>query len=223
MQQSEEKKLEGLKAIEEGEEFKAFQGMIEEGKRLEGERNSFRQEVVQVLSPVAKPLGRMAKLVASKRMFLDKHEEELLGLYLEKPLEAVKLDPKAEALKKILVELEKGLEAETVGLKEKEKEKKLEAVKGLLARNSFERFWKLNRIKVKENELAKRKAESQVYRKKEEAERMLAEVRRELEEKGLEKEELKARQKRLSEERVGLIGRAEEELGKMLGREVRLG
>lgn len=222
LQEREEERVESLEKVKESEEYRELEAMGEEEKALGEERSAFSQEVVQLLSPVAKPLSRMAKMAAAEKLFLDRHEEELLNLYLEKPLEAVKLDPKAEALKRLLRELEKGLEDETIGLKEKEKDKRLDAVKGLLEKNAFERFWQLNRLKVKENELAKRKGESQAGQKLEEAERRLDAVRAELEEKGLEKEELKARQDKLEGERAGLVGQAEESLEKMMGREVKL-
>jgi len=106
-----------------------------------------KEKFITLIGEVEKPLNRFLQLVSSKKYIIPKEEEELLNLYLQNFLFAIKKDPKAITLNKLLNELEKMLQDSTIVLKEKEKDKKLSTLQDLIEFDfDYEIFQKLKYV-----------------------------------------------------------------------------
>jgi hypothetical protein len=123
---------------------------------------------------VDRPLQRFNQLVESGRWVLPSKEKEILGLFLTNPVLALKSDPKAELFKKVLAEVIKAIEDNSVELKEKEKEKRLEALQEIINFDFFGKvFWRMNELQRKQDELNKEISKSDA---KKELEKMITEI-----------------------------------------------
>ncbi|MCR4335103.1 MAG: hypothetical protein NUV57_01045 [archaeon] len=108
------------------------------------------------LAPVEKILKRLQSVAESTKL-LDLKEKELLGFLLETPASAVALDPKGTVFRSVIVKAEKLVKEGTIPLKNKEKEKKAEALSNLIEKDFFsEYFWKLNNIQSDINMIEKK-------------------------------------------------------------------
>lgn len=113
-------------------------------------------EVSSLLGSVDKPLQRLNSLSESNRWLLRDDQKEILELILTNPLIALKKDAKAEKFKSVLEETKKAIEDGKIELKEKEREKRLNALNELLVFDFFENvFWKLNEIQKEQDRLNK--------------------------------------------------------------------
>ncbi len=113
-------------------------------------------EVSSLLGSVDRPLQRLNSLSESNRWVLREDQKEILELILTNPLLALKKDTKAEKFKSVLEEVKKAIEEGKIELKEKEREKRLNALNELLVFDFFENvFWKLNEIQKEQDRLTK--------------------------------------------------------------------
>jgi hypothetical protein len=165
--EAEKKKALLAKQLKEAEEFKKSAGMNrvagleEERARLLERKQELRLEVSSLMSSVDRPLQRFHSLVDSGRWVLRNEQREILDLVLKNPLIALKKDPKAEKFKSVLEEVKKAILEGKVELKEKEREKRLNALDELLVFDFFENvFWKLNEIQKGQDRIEKELAES---------------------------------------------------------------
>jgi len=144
----EKAKLEsGLEAIRQGPEFKSISSLNERKALLLRKKQAAKTELVEIFAKVEKPLHRLEKAAKARKLFLPEKQAMLLSELLASPFRALKLDPKAESLKLVLLEAKKAIESGLIELKPREHEKKLAVLQELLSFDFFaEIFWKFNRL-----------------------------------------------------------------------------
>ena len=122
-------------------------------EKLRARQKDLKNRLQGMLAYVDRPLRRFLKLVQAGNYSLEKKQEKILDTYLEDPFTAIKQDPEAKALKKLLSDLKPLLESDRVGLKDdRERERRLAALHELLGYDFFtEIFSKFNAL---EEELA---------------------------------------------------------------------
>ncbi len=170
-----------------GEKMIVIKQLEEEKQKLLSEKQELKTEVSSLLSTIDKPLQRFKQLVDSGRWKLSREEKNTLDGFITNPIIALRADPKGENFKKILTNIVKAIEDEKIDFKEKEKEKKLQALNDIIAFDFFDKmFWRMNEIQKKQIELEKSLAESKYYDEKEKLESKLHESKRVL----VEKEDL---------------------------------
>jgi hypothetical protein len=169
----EEKNIEGKKIeekieeIEKREDFIKIDLLEKEKSELFEKKQQLRIEVSSMLSTIEKPLQRFNSLVKSKRWIINNEKEEVLQEFLNNPLQALKKDLNGAKFKEILKEVKKAIEEEKIDLKEKEKEKRLNALQELISFDFFENvFWKLNGIQKRKNEIETLLKENQSLKEK---------------------------------------------------------
>jgi hypothetical protein len=117
-------------------------------------RESVTAEYYSVISKADKAIRRFIKSVDAGVCFLGKDDKELLIAYTENPEEAAKKDPSAVRFRQLLAEIGKAIEEGRLKLKEKEKGKRLGAIKELVSYDCFTNlFWKLNGLEAEKNTL----------------------------------------------------------------------
>ncbi len=198
------------------EEFKSHKSLLDRKKKLEEEKARAGQKALDAITSINKPLTRLSAIAESEKFPMEKNEVEMLKKYLENPLGALKHDPKAENLKKILEEAETAIAENAIAFKdEKEKQKKLSAIREAKKFDYFgEIFWKTNEIdrekavveqKISESTAIRRKQE--LEKEKERAEARIRETeearKRTLEALEREKKEFKEKKKALAEKNAG--------------------
>lgn len=113
------------------------------------------ERVVVMFGECEKPIRRFLQLASSGKYVITVEEQELLRLYLHDPNWAIRKDPKAVSLKKMLSEIEALVKDSKIVLKEKEKQKRLESLARLREFDFFgEVFWNLNSIDVDQNNIS---------------------------------------------------------------------
>ena len=128
---------------------------------LTSQKQDLKTEISALLINIDRPLQRFKQLIDSERWRLPKEEKEMLRDFMDNPVLALKKDPKAEVFKKILNEVRKAIEDGEVELKEKEKEKRLQALQEIIKFDFFGNvFWRMNEIQKKQAELNKALEES---------------------------------------------------------------
>jgi len=136
-----------LERIVSSPEFKMVSELNEKKARLLREKQKAKTSVLNLFAKVEKPLHRLDKACKARKLFLEPDKASFLHSLLQNPFQALKLDPKAETLKAVLFETKKAIEAGTIELKEKEKEKKISILDELLSFDFFgETFWLFNKI-----------------------------------------------------------------------------
>ncbi|MDD3083939.1 MAG: hypothetical protein PHP82_02875 [Candidatus ainarchaeum sp.] len=149
-------KLEEEKIIElkQSDELKEIKNIEEEKSKILEEKQQLKTEISSMLSTIDKPLQRFNALVKSGRWKIQKEKAELLENFITNPLFALKKDVNGKQFKEILIEIKKAINDEKIELKEKEKEKRIDALQELIAFDFFEKvFWKLNEIQKRQNEI----------------------------------------------------------------------
>jgi hypothetical protein len=163
----EEKKsllLEQKKDIEnfkQGEGMEKLNELEKEKRKILENKQELKLEVASLIASVDRPLQRFKSLSDSGRWVLRNEDREILDLVMTNPLIALKKDPKAERFKSILGEVKKAIIDGKVELKEKEMEKRLNALDELLVFDFFENvFWKLNDIQKRQDQINKELSEN---------------------------------------------------------------
>jgi hypothetical protein len=145
-----------LNGFKESSEFKKLDSLHEEKASLLREKQEAKTELVSLISSIDRPLKRLSRSVASGRYVLPRALVPILNQLEQNPLQLFKLDPEGELVKTLLIELRKAIESGAVELKDKEREKKLDAIKEHLAFNFFSRvFRKFKEIDLKLQEVEK--------------------------------------------------------------------
>jgi hypothetical protein len=127
-----------------------------EGKKssLGAQKQALKTEIASLLATIDRPLQRFQSLVASGRWKISKEHENVLNGFITNPMLGLKSDPGGEKFKEILQEIVKAIEDGKIDLKEKEKEKRMNALNEILTFNFFEQvFWKLNEIQKQQKEV----------------------------------------------------------------------
>jgi hypothetical protein len=202
-----------------GKESIELKKLEEDLAKLTSQKQDLKTEISALLINIDRPLQRFKQLVDSGRWRIPKEEKDMLQEFIDNPILALKKDPKAEVFKKVLNEVRKAVEEGEVELKEKEKEKRLQALQEIINFDFFGNvFWKMNEIQKKQGELNKALEESPAKAVLENEEKKLGVLEKELsaleekmdsvrkEEQGIGKE---------IEKEIGIIKKfAEECLGK---------
>jgi hypothetical protein len=210
-----------IKEMENSEELKKIKEIEEEISKANNEKQSLKLEVSSMLSTIDRPLQRFEGLIKSGRWKIDKEKEELLGDFMKNPLIALKRDINGKKFKEILEEILKAIEDEKIDLKEKEKEKRIDALQELINFDFFEKvFWKLNEIQKKQSELNKKMKENKsiqiINEKKEKKEKMkkeIEELRKEIE---IEKNKIKEKNEKNEKNKAILEAFTEKTIGKQV-------
>ena len=136
-----------LRRLREGDEFRQIDDLNESKASLLRDKQSAKTELLDLFAKIEKPLHRLDKAVKARKVFLPGKQAGFLHQLLQNPFRALKLDPKAETLRAVLVETRKAIESGVIELKPREKEKKLASLQELLSFDFFnEIFWKFNKI-----------------------------------------------------------------------------
>ncbi|MFA5125687.1 MAG: hypothetical protein WC462_01660 [archaeon] len=139
-----------------GKEMVEIKHLEEEITNLMNKKQEVKTEISALLLNIDRPLQRFKQLVDSGRWKISREEKEMLEQFLVNPIIALKKDPKAELFKKVLVEIKKAIEDNMVELKDKEREKRLEALQEIINFDFFGKvFWKMNEIQKKQTEINK--------------------------------------------------------------------
>ncbi len=184
-----EKKFSDLKqklsALEQSAEFKAIAELDSIKKLALEKKEKLRSELVDLLAPLDKPLRRLESLSKSGAFLLEKNEKDFLRMFLREPLLAIKQDPRADSLKKILKELKGAIDSGKVSLKgEKDKQKRLDAINSLVSFDFFSNFfWKANQAEVELQKTEKELLHNSATQEKADSERELNYLEKELLEK----------------------------------------
>jgi len=137
----------GLQRLRESSEFKSIASLNEKKAEFLRQKQHAKTELLDMFAKVEKPLHRLDKAAKARKHFLPGKQAEFLHALLLNPFRALKLDPKAETLKQVLVEARKAIESGTVELKEREREKKLAVLQEMLSFDFFsEIFWRFNNL-----------------------------------------------------------------------------
>jgi hypothetical protein len=145
--QKAQQKNEDLKS---GDEVKVLNNLEVEKKKLLDEKQQLKVEISSMLSTIDRPLQRFRALVDSGRWVMRKDEKDLLIAFITNPVLALKKDVNGKRFKEILKEIIKAIEEGKIELKDREKEKRLGALRELINFNFFEKiFWRLNEIQRK--------------------------------------------------------------------------
>jgi hypothetical protein len=124
--------------------------------KLANEKQDLKLQISALLLNIDRPLGRYKQIVDSGRKKVSKEEKEMLDLFITNPILALKKDPKAELFKKILKDMKELVESGEIELKDKEKEKRLEALEEIIKFDFFGSvFWKMNELQKKQLDLNK--------------------------------------------------------------------
>lgn len=150
-------------------------------KALFDEKGALRQKFLAVLEKVDKPLTRFLKIAASSDGVVPHEERDLANSYFQNVLVASKRDPKGEQLKKILSRVLAMVEDGTISMKEKEKEKRVQALREVMEYDFFsEVFWKLNSLESEILGVERRISEFPLNKKISDANNELSSAKREL-------------------------------------------
>ena len=155
-----------LKELRQGPGFKEIASLDEQKAGLLREKQAAKTELLDIFAKIEKPLHRLGKAVKAGKILVAEKQASFLNRLLLNPVKALKLDPKAETLKLILLETKSAIESGLIELKPKEKEKKLAVISELLSFDFFsESFWKLNRIDAEILAIEKQLASSSAVEK----------------------------------------------------------
>jgi len=148
-----------------GEGMVGLQKLEKEKSSLATQKQELKSEISSLLATIDRPLQRFNSLVSSGRWILGKEKQAILEGMLTNPLLALKKDPRGEKFKEILEEVVKAIQDRKIELKDREKEKRLNALNELLTFNFFEKvFWKLNDIQKKQTTLEGKLTENTVQK-----------------------------------------------------------
>lgn len=187
LKQKRKELLEEIDAKKTSSQAQELNELTQQKNELLAKKNKIREKIFELMSGVEKPMRRFLQLSEAGGFPMAFEEKELLNEYLSNPFNAVKKDIKAEKLKKFLSQLKPLIENETIGLKDKEKEKKLAAVDFLLSFNFFDNvFWELNKVETQFLELSKQIEKIELNRKLNYLEAELKRIEKELEDKQIE-------------------------------------
>ncbi|HPM85584.1 MAG TPA: hypothetical protein PLI99_00645 [archaeon] len=195
------------KIIKKQEELKKYEDKIDSNKsnpkfleiiqaekelsELTNEKQDLKLQISALLLNIDRPLQRYKQLLESGRKKGSKEEKETINLFITNPLLALKKDPKAIMFKKILKDIRESILEGEIDLKEKEKEKRLEALDEIIKYDFFGTvFWKMNELQKKQIELNKSISSNPIKKDIEEENKNLKEMDSELKELVKKTEEL---------------------------------
>ena len=150
-----EKSLNEKTTSKDSAEFRSLESKKESFEHAkEKQIQSFNTEI----APAEKVLKRMYSLSESAPLLPSK-EKELLRLILVSPSSAFTVDPKGLGAKNIFIKAEKMINDGSIVLKDKEKQKRLNAISSLLEKDFFsDCFWNLNQVQADLIQVRKRLA-----------------------------------------------------------------
>lgn len=173
-----EKRLDEFRNSGESAELAAIKEKL---SMIEREKQEISTGLLSKLSPIDKPMHRLLKLANSGNVALGSSEQETLRGYLESPVLAIKQDPKAEGLKKLLALLEQLIKDNTLSLKDRDRDKCINSITALKEFDFFTNiFWKLNDADSRKYALEKRRASLGITGKISDAGSALGQLKRNL-------------------------------------------
>ncbi len=117
-----------LNDLKQGPEFKEIASLNERKAELLRNKQNAKTEILDIFAKIEKPLHRLDKAVKARKILLPEKQASFLNKLLLNPVNALKLDPKAETLKSVLLETKTSIDSGLIELKPKEKEKKLAVI-----------------------------------------------------------------------------------------------
>lgn len=169
-------KRSSLEKLLESDASKELRELDERKKKLVLEKLSLRDQLINTVIGISRPLKKLENMVKRGKYFLDRETEHAMRVFLEDPTKLFKQDPKAESFKLLLKELKGVIVSEKLDLKEREREKKLAEINTLLELDFFSNFF------WKENELEKEIKEIEAKEKSIELKGEIDKIKRELKE-----------------------------------------
>ncbi len=196
-----EKELNNTKTSSKAAELNSLQ---EKKAALVRKKQEIKSKILNIFSPIEKPLKRFYKLSESKQFILSSEEKSIFHAFLSNPFLALKADPKAATIKKLFSYLQTLIENNTISLKEKEKQKKLESLKKLQSFDFFEKvFWEFNSIEVEikkiDAEISSKAIAKKISSIEEEIVSINSQIKEKIEELQFEKNSLKKLESALTE------------------------
>ncbi len=159
---------------------------------LLNEKQSLKVELSSMISTVDKPLQRFSQLIESGRWRISSEDKDLLDSFLVNPIVALKKDINGKKIKEILNEVLKAIEDEKIELKDKEKEKRIDALMELINFDYFGKiFWKVNEIQKEINEIESKISKNETSKIINKNEQILVQIDLKIKEKNQEIEFLK--------------------------------
>ena len=212
---------EKLLVLRGGPGFREIESLNGQKGALMRQKQEAKTDVVNLIGNVEKPLRRMQKAIAARKLFLPGDSADFLGEFLRNPFVALKRDPKAEILRGILQEALKAIDSGVIELKEKETEKKRGAIQELLGFNFFEQvFWRFNKIDAEIGAIEKKLREQGAAEEESSLLREIGELQREASQKKTLSDEMGASLEKESQRQRGLLGEMQETAGGISGRKV---
>jgi len=154
---------EKIKGAIEGKEALKLKEAESELVAINNQKQDLKTQVSALILNIDRPLLRYKQLTDAGRIKASKEEKEMVDLFLTNPMIALKNDPKAELFKKVLQKVKAEIEEGTIELKDREKEKRLEALEEIINFDFFGKvFWKLNEIQKRQLELSKEIGENKL-------------------------------------------------------------
>lgn len=132
--------LKSINALMVSDDYEGLQKLQGVRGKLLAQKQASKEKILQMFSPIEKPLRKLQNLVANRQFALaGRQEGNALNQYLVNPLLAIAEDSEAKILKALLNSLLQSINSGQVDFKdEKEKEKKSSAISELLQSASLQ-------------------------------------------------------------------------------------
>lgn len=170
-----------MEELRSGTEMTLLKSKEDQINKLMEKKQELRTQISALILSIDRPLQRFKQLVDSNRWKLSANEKEMLELFITNPIQALRKDPKADLFKKILGDIVKAIMEGKIELKEREKEKRLEALQEIINFDFFgEVFWKMNELQKKQNELNNYLSNNKVKNEIEKIENQISYLKKEL-------------------------------------------
>lgn len=142
--------------IQTGDDAKNLRKLQQEIEDLDKDAADVVSGISDLIAPAEKILKRMVQLSQSGKFPLNKEEEDAINKYMYEPATVMSADPKGEIIKRVASQAIKLVEDSTISVKEKEVEKRINAMRKLQEYDFFGNvFWKLNETQAKKDSLRK--------------------------------------------------------------------
>ncbi|MFH0714935.1 MAG: hypothetical protein V1847_04175 [Candidatus Diapherotrites archaeon] len=200
---------EKLKALQNSEEIQSISTLKEQKSKLLTEKRELKARAVNVFTPLEKPLRKFQKMAEEEQVPLAKPDFQLLTSFNSDPFLALEHDSNFERLQKMTSQMLSLVEQGKIEFKdEKEKQKKLEAIKEAVHFDfSSNIFSKLGLIDAEIRKIDEKLSSQDALKTVQRSESELAEKKREIE---TVRAELNSAQRRIEELEITIQSRQNE-------------
>ena len=190
-----------------------LQGLEARRKEILLERLSTKNELVNTVVGIARPIKKLDNLTKRGKYFLEEDSQVVMGLFLKDPEVLFRQDPKGDRFKQLLRELKGAIAAEKLELKSREREKKMGEIEFLLGFDFFSNFfWRENKLEKELKEISGKEGAMEVKGEMDSLKRSLLELEHDFNEINSAARELERREAALAAKNKASL----EKLGSML-------